>query len=102
MGAEDINPSFVSFIRRQWSIGSRRTHDRGSGKTDLYIWALLKVDSIDKADLALVECQDEGMSAYALAKKTNAAQQVPIGHTGTGENDFLAPGQIIRVVDPLG
>src|SRR5208283_4991844 len=71
-------------------------------ETDLDVGALFEAHGIDETHLALVERENHGRGADAFAEEAHAFQDVSVGDTGAGENDFFAGGEILGVIDALG
>src|SRR5262245_12545520 len=62
----------------------------------------LDVDRVDEADLVAVGRRDEGLGADTGAEEADALEDRALGDTGSGKDDALAGGEVVRVVDLLG
>src|SRR5438132_11090016 len=71
-------------------------------KADLNVGTLFQMYGVDKAHLALLERQDQGVGAHALAKESHPPEQVAVGNSGACKDDLLAWGQVLGVIDAFG
>ena len=60
------------------------------------------MDGFDEADLALVESENHGRSANAVAKESDAFEEITVSNAGTGKNHFPAGSKVSGVVNALG
>src|SRR6266852_4229953 len=80
----------------------RRASNQCLVEADFEVGALLEMDGFDEAHLALVQSEDHGGGANALAEEPHSFQKIAVGHAGTGKDHFLAGREVVGVVDALG
>src|SRR5579872_3246538 len=91
-------PMFTLLLR---SI-ERQRRFANLGKADADVGAFFQMDGIDKAHLTIVERENHRHRADAFAEKADAFEQIPVGDTAAGKDNFLSRREIFRVVDAFG
>jgi len=69
------------------------------GEADFYIRAFIQMDALDKAHPPGFESENHRGRSRAFAEETDAFQERAFGHSGGGEDQLFAGGEIFRLVD---
>src|ERR1051326_3565616 len=70
-------------------------------EANLHVFLRCHVDAFDEADAMRVVLHDHRARADAVAEKSHALHERPVGDARRGEDDVLAGREILRVVDHL-
>ncbi len=89
LSGENKSDAVCLFHKSKVAGCSRR--DAPLVKTDLNVGPVLEMDGVDETDLALVECENHGRSANAVAKETNTFEKIAVGDAEHAKIIFL-PG----------
>src|SRR5204862_5930632 len=78
---------------------TRRMPTAAPSEADLDVRFAGDVNAVDEPDLMRIVLHDDGARPRAVAEKSDAAHERPVGHAGGRKDDTLAGSEIVRSIE---